>query len=331
MENHIKEKLKQIIDDITLSDLDKKIAIQSVLRKIHVPISPIIEPLSLSKSVDLNFDFWSRSKYQTLYLETGWNSLNYAMGYVGKGEIVVFGGRPGMGKTRLLIQLALSMSRKNKVLFHSLDLDVYTITNYFISSIAEIPIRELTSNELSDDEKIRLEESKEQLKEFQISITSDTINSFDDVFDFYKKLIVEQGIQVICIDYLQLISNYYFHKSRDMEITLFLRTLKNFAKEHKVTFLITSQLNRSVEIRGGDHRPYLSDLRESGSIEEYADKVLLIYRPEYYQLLVNEEGDSTLGVIELNIAKNNTGKLDAVLLHSNHNFTRFLEDFTWKK
>ena len=187
------------------------------------------------------------------------------------------------------------------------------------------------SFDLSEKEKNSIKESIKELKNYQLVFSSESITSFDSVLDFYSKLIDEDGIEVICIDYLQLISNQSHSKSREFEIALFLRNLKSLAREKDIIFLITSQLNRSLELRGGDKRPILSDLRESGSIEEFADKVVFIYRPEYYQFTYNEDGESTVGMIELIIAKNNNGKAGTVSLYSNENFTRFLENLTWLK
>jgi replicative DNA helicase len=266
-----------------------------------------------------------------LHLDTGLNSLNNSLGGINKGELIVFGGRPGMGKTKLLVQIASYISKKNKVLYHSLELNTFSITNFFISCFSQVSLGSLASNQLSESEMQSVKESIEAMVEMKLLISSNTINSNETVFDFYSKLIDEQGVEVICIDYLQLFSNQSMFKSREFEIALFLRKLKNFAKEKEITFLITSQLNRAVEMRGGDRKPFLSDLRESGSIEEYADKVVFIYRPEYYQLMCDEYGNSTIGIVELIVAKNNIGKLDTVLLHSDQNFTRFSEDFTWKK
>jgi replicative DNA helicase len=327
MEQHIKEKLKQIIEDLTINDVEKQIAIHSVLKKIQVD-SSFEKPMSITEAGQSNFNLWDAPNFQTITLDTGWESLNNEIGYVGKGEMIVFAGRPGMGKTRWLVQMALSISKKKKILFHSLELSTFSITNYFISTLTQISLRKLMSFDLSEKEKNSIKESIKELKNYQLVFSSESITSFDSVLDFYSKLIDEDGIEVICIDYLQLISNQSHSKSREFEIALFLRNLKSLAREKDIIFLITSQLNRSLELRGGDKRPILSDLRESGSIEEFADKVVFIYRPEYYQFTYNEDGESTVGMIELIIAKNNNGKAGTVSLYSNENFTRFLENLT---
>lgn len=112
-----------------------------------------------------------------------------------------------------------------------------------------------------------------------------------------------------------------YKRNRETEVSYISRELKKIAKENNVCVIVSSQLNRSVELRpGGAHNPKLSDLRDSGAIEQDADKVIFIYRPEYYGIKIGEEGESTSGLIELQIAKNRNGILNNIKLYHDKNF-----------
>jgi replicative DNA helicase len=134
----------------------------------------------------------------------------------------------------------------------------------------------------------------------------------------------QHDIQIIIIDYLQLMSGDGDKKgNREQEISKISRSLKGLAKELNVPVIALSQLSRAVETRGGTKRPQLSDLRESGAIEQDADIVSFIYRPEYYQILEDEEGNSLKGVAEIIIAKHRNGALDTVKLKFTADFAKF--------
>jgi replicative DNA helicase len=134
----------------------------------------------------------------------------------------------------------------------------------------------------------------------------------------------EFGVKVIFVDYLQLLSSNRYRNSRELEISHISRELKNLARDLNICVVATSQLSRSVEQRGGDKRPILSDLRESGAIEQDADKVFFLYRPEYYGFRINDMGMSNERLLELIMAKNRSGALERVRLKIDKEFTRFI-------
>ena len=138
---------------------------------------------------------------------------------------------------------------------------------------------------------------------------------------------MQYDIQMIVIDYLQLMSGTTDNRNsnREQEISNISRALKSIAKELDIPVIALSQLNRSVETRGGDKRPQLSDLRESGAIEQDADMVLFIYRPEYYKITQDEEGNSTIGLAELQIAKHRNGATANVPVRFISHFAKFEE------
>jgi replicative DNA helicase len=167
-----------------------------------------------------------------------------------------------------------------------------------------------------------LEASKNTFKDKLLFLLDFSIKSMYQLKEYYKMLVEQNGVEVIFLDYIQLFSDSR-NRNREQEIASFMRNIKEIAKELNVCIFLASQLSRSVETRGGEKRPILSDLRESGAIEEFADKVFFIYRPEYYGLLINEEGESTINQVELIIAKNNLFMTHIVALERDANFTCF--------
>jgi replicative DNA helicase len=132
-----------------------------------------------------------------------------------------------------------------------------------------------------------------------------------------KQHVEADKVKVVVIDYLQLLSERKTRQNRDAELSFITRELKNLAKDLQICIVASSQLSRSLETRGGDRKPLLSDLRESGAIEQNADKVLFIYRPEYYGFMQDEYGNSTQGLVELIVAKNRTGHLGSIYFKRN--------------
>ncbi|MBK6953811.1 MAG: DnaB-like helicase C-terminal domain-containing protein [Crocinitomicaceae bacterium] len=132
-------------------------------------------------------------------------------------------------------------------------------------------------------------------------------------------------MKIIVVDYLQLMGSHRNRYNRETEMSIISRALKNIARDLNVCVIAASQLSRSVETRGGDKRPYLSDLRESGAIEQDADKVIFLYRGNYYGLIEDENGMPTDGIAELIVAKNRSGTLDNIRMSIDSEFTRFTD------
>ena len=141
-----------------------------------------------------------------------------------------------------------------------------------------------------------------------------------------RRLKAQHNIELIILDYLQLMQGGPEHKgNREQEISTISRSLKALAKELDVPIIALSQLSREVEKRGGTKRPILSDLRESGSIEQDADMVMFIYRPEYYKIDQDEKGESTTGVAEISIAKNRSGSIKDIKMRFISKFAKFTD------
>lgn len=248
-------------------------------------------------------------------------------------DLIIIAARPGMGKTSFVLSLAKNAATiyKKPVAIFSLEMSNLQLAQRLISMEAEISGSKMRNAQLEEYEWVQLHSAIERIGEAPVFI-DDTpgINIFE-LRAKCRRLKMQHDIQMVIIDYLQLMSGGTDNQrgNREQEVSAISRALKSLAKELEVPVLALSQLSRAVEIRGGTKRPQLSDLRESGSIEQDADQVAFIYRPEYYDILEDEEGNSLKSVAEIIIAKNRHGRLDTVKLKFTDEFARFsdLDDF----
>ena len=245
------------------------------------------------------------------------------LGSINKKELIVIAGRPAMGKTQFLIHLANSIAENHSVMYYSLDLNISDLSLRFLANESGVSYNQ-------NKERSSIFKVKNNFKNKKIHLVDSPVNSLFQFKQYLKNQIIKLNIEVVFIDYLQLLSDKNY-RIREQEISSIMKNLKSLAKELNVCFILASQLSRSVELRGGDKRPILSDLRESGSIEEFSDKVLFIYRPEYYQLTIDEHGESTLNKGELIVAKNNTGMTQIINIERDAKFTRFYikDNLSW--
>jgi replicative DNA helicase len=226
---------------------------------------------------------------------------------------------------------AISVLRNAAVLFKkpvaifSLEMSSLQLVNRLISAEAELESEKLKTGKIADFEWEQIVHKTAALTEAPIFIDDTPAISILELRAKCRRLKSQHDIQLIIIDYLQLMTGDTSKGAgnREQEIASISRALKQLAKELNVPVIALSQLSRAVETRGGDKKPQLSDLRESGSIEQDADMVLFLYRPEYYDLLQDENGNSTLGVGQVIIAKHRNGSLDTVNLKFIGKFTKF--------
>lgn len=258
---------------------------------------------------------------------TGFTELDRLTSGFQKSDLIILAARPGMGKTALTLSIAknAALDFGKGVAIFSLEMSSLQLASRIISMEAEIPGSKLRNGQLEEYEWQQLHTAIERVADAPIFI-DDTpgINSFE-LRAKCRRLKMQYDIQLIIIDYLQLMSGGGDNKSgnREQEVSAISRALKGLAKELNVPVIALSQLSRAVETRGGDKRPQLSDLRESGSIEQDADMVMFIYRPEYYQILEDEEGQSLKGIADLIVAKHRHGALTDVRMRFTGEFARF--------
>ena len=247
-----------------------------------------------------------------------------------KSDLVILAARPSMGKTALALSMARNMSVdfKKPIAFFSLEMSAVQLVTRLISSESEIVSSKLKSGNLADHEWEQLNAKISNLSEAKIFIDDTPALSIFELRAKCRRLKQQHNIEMVFIDYLQLMTAGGDNKgNREQEISQISRSLKALAKELDMPVLALSQLSRAVETRPGQSkRPILSDLRESGAIEQDADLVLFIYRPEYYKIDQFEDGSTTAGVTEVIIAKHRNGAVGDVKLKFVDKFARF-EDY----
>lgn len=243
-----------------------------------------------------------------------------------KSDLIILAARPAMGKT----SFALSLCRNAAIDFHmpmavfSCEMSSLQLVTRLVSAESEISSEKLRSGNLADHEIEQIHAKITDLAEAPIFIDDTPALSVFELRAKARRLKAQHDIQLIIVDYLQLMTVGGDGKgNREQEISTISRSLKSIAKELNIPVIALSQLSRAVETRGGDRRPQLSDLRESGSIEQDADMVLFIHRPEYYGLTEDEEGNSTRGVANIIIAKHRNGSVGDVQLKFINELARF--------
>ena len=263
--------------------------------------------------------------YQAAIIKTGFDDFDTQFGGFRLGEFVVVGGRPAMGKTQLLVNLSLNMSLRVPVLYITLDLSEFSLTNRFIESTSGIPAGNILQNNLNYEQKNKLSKIGGIFRKRRLFIHDSCNTSITALKAYCKEQVQENGIQVIIVDSLHLLSSHDHRKYRELEVSYICRELKNTAKENNICLIASSQLNRAVEYRTSwhGHYPQLSDLKDSGSIEQEADKVIFVHRPEYYKIYHDENGNDLSGVVEIIMAKNRNGPQGEILLYRDSDYINF--------
>ncbi len=260
-------------------------------------------------------------------IPSGFTKLDQITSGWQRSDMIVLAARPGMGKTAFV----LSMARNTAVTFNkpvavfSLEMSSVQLVNRLIASEAEIPADKLRKGNLADHEFAQLHARIKNLANAPLFIDDTPALSVFELRAKARRLKQQHNIDLIIIDYLQLMTagESKGKGNREQEISTISRSIKTIAKELNVPIIALSQLSRSVETRGGDKRPQLSDLRESGAIEQDADIVSFIYRPEYYGFTEDAEGRDLRNMGEIIIAKHRNGSLDNVPLKFIAQFAKF--------
>ena len=243
-------------------------------------------------------------------------------------DLVIIAGRPAMGKTSFALSMAKNIAAdlRQPMAFFSLEMSNVQLVNRLISNACEIQGSKILNGQLQRDEWERLDKNINQLLGAPLYVDDTPGLSVFELRTKARRLVREHGIKLIMIDYLQLMNaNGMRFSSRQEEVSTISRLLKGLAKELNIPILALSQLNRGVESREGleGKRPQLSDLRESGAIEQDADMVLFVHRPEYYHIYQDDNGRDLHGMAQIIIAKHRKGATGDVLLTFRGEFTRF--------
>ncbi len=255
-------------------------------------------------------------------IPTGFSLLDKYMTGLNKSDLILIGARPAMGKTSFALNIArnVAVQAKKKVVFFSLEMGKEQLAQRILSTEARVESQKMRTGELTDDDWQRIAQATVSLNEAELYF-DDTANI--TVPEMKARVRKMRDVDCVIIDYLQLMQGTKRTDSRVQEVSEITRSLKLMAKDLKIPVITCSQLSRSTEGRGKSHKPQLSDLRESGSIEQDADIVLMLYRESYYDEEKNETVVTDENKAQVIVAKNRHGGTGEIDLHWNGNYTMF--------
>ena len=259
---------------------------------------------------------------------TGYDQLDKITSGWQKSDLIILAGRPAMGKTSFAISLTKKMvvDRKIPVAFFTLEMSSVQLVNKLKSNVCQIDSTHLVSGQLSQDEWFRHDKKKEKLTGLPLYIDMTPGLTVLELKAKARRLVRDKGIRLIIIDYLQLMNGVdRKYSSREQEVSNISRSLKALATELDIPIIALSQLNRNVANREGilDKRPQLSDLRESGAIEQDADMVLFVHRPEYFHIYQDDEGKDLHGKALIIIEKHRKGAVGEIKLDFKPEYSSF--------
>ena len=262
-------------------------------------------------------------------LSTGFERLDEVLGGFVEGTLVTIGGRTGMGKTAFAFNLLRNLAIEKNIpsLYISLESTEQLCTNMLIACTLNIKYRVLLSGQLVVEEWEKLDKGVSGIVNSPIYLDTKSTYTIDDICKTVEEAVQEHQVKVVFIDYLQLIfAKTGFTENRYLELNYITRKLKALAKEFNITIVVLSQLNRNAEgEKRLDHRPVLTDLRDSGTICDDSDVVCFVHRPEYYRIYQDEKGNDMHNVALIIVAKNRLGYTGDAVLHVDMDSRRFFE------
>ena len=320
-ECHIKRQLISISSQIQKDSFDYTVDVFELLDSAQTKLMALrsssltSEPVKLEdlakaniKTAEIAIQAFREGKKIT-GIDTGIQSLNHITGGWQKKNLIILAGRPSMGKTRYAIHFAVNSGVKTKIA--SIEMGKESLATRFSAQLSHVNNEKIRNGSLSNKEFESLQSVISHSSMGMVYIDDESALTLGSLRSKCHKLKMSGNLQLLIVDYLQLM-RVPDCKFREQEISQISRGLKAIAKDFDIPVIALSQLSRATETRGGDKRPMLSDLRESGAIEQDADLVIFIHRPEYYGVESYENNDSTKDVNELIIAKHRDGALDTI-------------------
>ena len=327
MSQKISQKAEESLDlDAELGEIEKEfLALTRNYNEEHF--------VGIGKAIEIEFEKIKKNKTAGAKINgigSSIASLDFRTLGFQKGDLIILAGRPSMGKTALALKFALHASKEHNVLFFSLEMPTALLVQRLLSMRSGIDLYDIKSANISKENWEILTYVKDEVSKLFLTINDSSGLKISDLERFSKKFAAKNKVDMIIIDYLQLIRGGSYSKDRQQEVSQISRDLKALARDMDIPVLTLSQLSRAVEYRQ-DKRPMLSDLRESGAIEQDADIVMLLYREEYYKRNFELDEDekntknSIEGITELNLAKHRNGALAEIKLIFNKKIGEFTE------
>jgi replicative DNA helicase len=290
-------------------------------KELNVVMKKTIEELMALKDADNQFHG----------VPCGIRAIDEKTGGWQKSDLIIIAARPGMGKTSFVLSIArnAAIDHRRPVALFSLEMSSTQLVHRLFSIETGIPAEKIAKGKLSDEEWTILTNKLGPLNNANLIIDDTPALSVFDLRAKCRRLKHQYDIQLIIVDYLQLmqggVETDKGKGNREQEISYISRSLKALAKDLNVPVIALSQLSREVEKRSASKRPQLSDLRESGSIEQDADMVMFIYRPEYYKLETFEDDMPSKGLADIMIQKNRHGGTEDIRIRFQSHYTRFTD------
>jgi replicative DNA helicase len=259
-------------------------------------------------------------------IPSGLIELDNLTGGFQNSDLIILAARPGMGKTGLVLTIASAAAKADKpVGFFSLEMSETQLIGRLVGSESGVSSNRMMNGSLHDSDLLLIQEATEKMNGLKLFIDDSSALSIVEVRAKARRMMMKHKIQLLIVDYLQLMVSKDKNGNREQEVSKISQGLKSLAKDLNIPIIALSQLSRAVEIRGGAKRPQLSDLRDSGSIEQDADIVSFIYRPEYYSILEDESGRNLKGIAEIIIEKHRNGPTGTIEVRFEEQFARFTD------
>jgi replicative DNA helicase len=325
-QKHIQRELIRVATEIQNRAFDESIDVNDLLDFSEAELFNIAQGNIKKESQKINvlikeaiFQIEEASKRadSLIGIPSGYTRLDRLTNGWQNSDLVIVAARPSMGKTAFVLSMARNMAieHNRSVAVFSLEMASLQLVNRLIVAETELPSHRIRNGKLAEFEWEQLDYKIKRLVEAPIYIDDTPAISIFELRAKCRRLKRQHNVEIIIIDYLQLMTGTTDSRgSREQEVSTISRALKSIAKELNIPVIALSQLNRAVEIRSGNKRPQLSDLRESGAIEQDADMVLFIHRPELYGFTEDENGNSLRGMAEIILAKHRNGPIGDVQL-----------------
>ena len=327
MQLYVKRKSIEVGNTLTDNAYDEDTDIFELLDSSYKELDKVSDWLSIKQPKEIG-DYLTevlKPKSERAGVPTAVRDINLKLNGYQQSDLTIIAGRPAMGKTAYALNDALHQARLGyPVGIFSLEMSARQLTARLFANYAGIDSNKLAFGTLSQSEYDVSAGLRSSFSKLPLYIDDEPYLSLLSLKIKAKKWVREKKVKIIYIDYLQLINNNLKGRTRDQEISEISRTLKGLAKELDIPIIALSQLSRTVETRG-DKRPMLSDLRESGAIEQDADNVLFLYRPEYYGIPQWEDNTPTTNEVEVIISKFRNGTTGGIIAGCQLQYMRFFE------
>ena len=325
-----REIVQEIIEQATGGGADANMLLDSAEQKIYdirqgrdVTGPRKVSDVIINGVYDRLYKLTGEEKDQFKAIPSGFGMLDKYITGLNKSDFILVGARPAMGKTSFALNLAqnVTMLAKKKCIFFSLEMTKEQLAERLLAAHAGVPSNKLRTGELTDDEWIRLGNATGDYEDVELYLDDTSSITVPEIKSRVRRL---KNVDIIIIDYLGLIQSATHKENRVQEVSEITRNLKMLAKDLNIPVICCAQLSRGTEGRGKSHKPQLSDLRESGSIEQDADIVMFLYREDYYRNEVDEDKQDEVdaNLTELIVAKNRHGATGTIEMTFDKEFTR---------